>query len=345
MNATAQNAAAQPFQQYSTDPNAFVAPINQQQQQGINAVNQSANTYQPYFNAATDAAGSATNAGLGYFNQASGTIDNAAQQGATGTQAAYAPLQAGQQTADSLQGGAGNAFGGAYSQAQPYIQGATGLTTASLQNAQPYNAGATGLALAGAGAVNAQPIDSQIGRYMSPYLNTVLQGTLAPVLQQQGYDRSAQQGQQIMNGSFGGDRAGISSAVLQGQQNLATGQIASSILTPAYENALQTAQQQQGVNLGAGQANRAALQNASGQLAGIGQQVYGQGTGTAQQLAGIGQQAFSTGSQTGQNLQGLGQQYYGQGAATSQQQAALAQQLYGQGAATSQQRGDVAFGA
>lgn len=52
VNATAEKAAATPFQQYSTDPNAFVSPLTQQQQTGISGVNQYANAAQPAYGAA-----------------------------------------------------------------------------------------------------------------------------------------------------------------------------------------------------------------------------------------------------------------------------------------------------
>jgi len=52
VNATAQQTAAQPFKQYSTDPNAFVAPLNQQQLTGISNINQQANAAQPAYAAA-----------------------------------------------------------------------------------------------------------------------------------------------------------------------------------------------------------------------------------------------------------------------------------------------------
>ena len=47
VNASAEKTAATPFQQYSNDPNAFVAPLNQQQQTGIGNINQYANAAQP----------------------------------------------------------------------------------------------------------------------------------------------------------------------------------------------------------------------------------------------------------------------------------------------------------
>lgn len=52
VNARAENVAQQPFQQYSTDPSAFVAQLNQQQQTGISNINQYANAAQPAYQAA-----------------------------------------------------------------------------------------------------------------------------------------------------------------------------------------------------------------------------------------------------------------------------------------------------
>lgn len=52
VNARAEQAATQPFQQYSQDPNAFVAPLNQTQQAGIQNINNAAGAAQPYYDAA-----------------------------------------------------------------------------------------------------------------------------------------------------------------------------------------------------------------------------------------------------------------------------------------------------
>ena len=52
VNANAQNVAQTPFQQYSTNPNAFVAPLNEQQNAGIANINQYAGAAQPAYNAA-----------------------------------------------------------------------------------------------------------------------------------------------------------------------------------------------------------------------------------------------------------------------------------------------------
>ena len=50
VNKTAEETAKQPFKQYSTDPNAFVAGINNQQQTGMNDISKYANYAQPILN-------------------------------------------------------------------------------------------------------------------------------------------------------------------------------------------------------------------------------------------------------------------------------------------------------
>ena len=286
-----QSAATQPFQTYNApqgNPNAFVAPINQQQQAGIDTTNMAASAAQPYFQAGTSSIMQGTQAGQGY------------NQAATG------------------------AYQGAYNQAQP------------------YNQMATGLAMAGTGPVNAQQIGAgQINRFMSPYLNTVLGAQEALQNQQNQQQMSGQLGNAINQGAFGGDRAGLAAANLAQQQQIASQNVYANTLNQGYNQALGAAQQQQGVNLGAAQANRAALQQGASSLAGIGQQAYGQGTGLAQGLAGVGQQAYTQGVGTGttlaglgtqaqQNLLGAGQAQIGAGTLEQQTQQAGLSALYNQ---------------
>lgn len=52
VNTRAEAAASQPFKAYSQDPNAFVAPLTQTQQAGIQNINQAAGMSQPYMNTA-----------------------------------------------------------------------------------------------------------------------------------------------------------------------------------------------------------------------------------------------------------------------------------------------------
>jgi hypothetical protein len=135
----------------------------------------------------------------------------------------------------------------------------------------PYFGAATGATLAGAGQVNPDQITGQsVNQYLSPYLGTVLGTTAA--LQNQANAQQAQQlkSQAIQGGAFGGDRAGIAQANLAQQQGLASGKVYSDILNQGYGQALGTAVQQQGVGLGAQQANLARLSGAGQQLAGLG---------------------------------------------------------------------------
>ena len=197
VNAQAQTVAQQPFQQYSTDPNAFVAPLTSTQQAGI-----------------------------------------------TNT----------------------NAMAGA---AQPYYQQATGLAQAS--------------------ATNVNPSALDVNQYLNPYTQDVVNATQAAMNQQQGQQLSQQQGQAINAGAFGGDRANLQRAALQGQQSLAQAQAISPLYQQNYNQALATAQQQQGVGLGAAQANRANLQNVAQGLASLGTNAQQAGLAGAQAQMGAGQ--------------------------------------------------------
>jgi hypothetical protein len=147
--------------------------------------------------------------------------------------------------------------------------GIAGINNAA-NSAQPYFGAATGLTAAGAGAVN--PGELQTQRYMNPYTENVVNATRRGLEQQQGQQASQQQADAIRGGAFGGDRAGIQRAVLQGQQELATAQAIEPLYRQGYSQALQTGQQQQGVNLAADQANAARYLQAGQQFAGLGAQ-------------------------------------------------------------------------
>ncbi|KPL27426.1 MAG: hypothetical protein AMJ72_08980, partial [Acidithiobacillales bacterium SM1_46] len=453
VNARSETVAEQPFQQYSGDPNAFVAPMTATQQAAAYNINQAAGAAQPYYQAATDVAQQSFGAGQPTFQQGVENISGASQasqpyygqaqqqlasglgQGAAanqfaaqslaGAQGAAAPLQGqAQQNISAAQAGAqpfnaaaGQAYGQGVSAMQPYMQAATqGLgaaqmgampanaaaflsalsaqgaaspyyqqatsgTQGSLSAANPLNQAAQQFALQGSRAVGPEALQTQ--QYMSPYTQNVVEATQRALGQQFGQQQSQQQAEAIRAGAFGGDRAGIQRAILQGQQGLAQAQALAPLYQQAYSQALQTAQQQQGLGLSAEQANRAAQQAAGQQLAALGQQQYGQQLGAAQQMAGLGQALYGqgiTGAQTlsglgqtqfgqglsaaqqqaalgqqalqagmgyGQAIQGLGQQQFAQGLGTAQQQAALANQLYGQGitgAQTAANLGQTAFG-
>jgi hypothetical protein len=228
--------AQTPFQSYSSDPNAFVAPLNSTETAGITNTNTAAGMADPYYQAAEGLTGAATSAAQGYGQTA-----------------------------------------------QPYFQAATGLTAA------------------GAGSADPSQIDgSTIDKYMSPYLNDVVSTTAKLQNQQNQQALSGQLGNAINSGAFGGDRSGIAAANAYQQMSLANASTNANLLNTGYNNALATAQQQQGVGLSAQQANLARLTNAGAQLGNLGTGAQNaQMQGVNQQLAGATQLAtLGAGEQT-----------------------------------------------
>ena len=114
VNTQAQATASTPFQQYSTDPNAFVAPLNEQQQAGINNINQQANAAQPGYQAAmAGTAGASQGYNAQNYQQGVQGYMNPYLQNAMGSTAAMMNQQ-NQQQQQQLQGSAiqQGAFGG-----------------------------------------------------------------------------------------------------------------------------------------------------------------------------------------------------------------------------------------
>lgn len=307
VNARAETTAQQPFTPYGGE---FVAPLTGTQQAGISNINQAQGISGPYY----DAAGQAMTAGYQSAQPYYG--------------AATSSMMGGQQNANILQGEASQGINQAYYGAQPYQQAATYGLGQAYAGAQPYQGIATGLGLASAAAVNPEALTGQnINQYMSPYVQNVVGTTMANLRQQQGQEQSQLLGNQITSGAFGGDRGRIAQANLARQQELATGQTVAGLMNQGYGQALQTAQQQQGMQLSAEQANRAALAGAGQQLGALGQQGFGQGVTTAQQLAALGQQGFGQGMTAAQQQAALGQQAFAQGAQGAQTYQGLGQGL------------------
>ena len=355
----AANAAGTPFQQYSTDPNAFVAGLNNTQQAGIANTNDAAGQAQPYYQAATGALATGMGQAQPFIYGAANTLGQAQGIGAGLNQAAAYGYAGAPGAADPYNQAAGASYSaglaagmpmnamsaqnvqqaqqqgsmanmaamGQYGQAQqavsPYNQAAGASYGAGLAAANPYT-------YAGGQAVNAQQIGGQqIGQFMSPFLGSAYNAMLAGENMQNAQQASGLQGNAIQAGAFGGDRSGIAQANLAYQQNLANAQTNTNFLNTGYNQALAAAQQQQGVNLAAQQANRAALQT-------TGQNLYNQYTGTGQALAGLGQNVFGQGTTVAQGVGALGQQQYAQGMGAAAQQAALGNQAYNQYTGTGQ---------
>ena len=143
-------------------------------------------------------------------------------------------------------------------------------TTAANTNATLGQA-ATGLNTAANTAVNPTALGAaQIGQFSNPYQQSVINATQGQIANQDAIQSQQNISNSIGAGAFGGDRAGISQAALQGQQAIANNATLANLNSANYSQALGAAQQQQATTLSAGQANRAAaLQGAEG-LASIG---------------------------------------------------------------------------
>lgn len=328
VNARAETAAQTPFQQYSSDPNAFVAPLTATQQAGIANTNYYAGSAQPYYANATQQLLGAQGAAVPYYAQATQGVGQAQDIGGALAGLSMASLYGGQQAAAQPQRAASAAYNQAYAGSAPYQDVASQYMQAGAQNINPQALGA-----------------EQINQYMSPYLGSVLQGTAAMQNQLNQQAMAGQTGNAIRQGAFGGDRAGIAAANLAQQQQLANAKTFSDIINQGYGQALTTAQQQQQLGLGAAQANRAAQQQAAQQALGIGQQEFAQGLGYGQAQAALGQQLYGQGAGTAQQIANLGQQQFGQGLSAAQQQAALGAGLYGMGSQTAQGLANLGVGA
>lgn len=277
----------------------FVAPLNPTQQQAIQQTGEASTAYQPYFQAATAGLGQAASAAYPFYGQA----------------------------AESLGQGAMSAM-------PFYGQAAQNIGQAQAAGA-PYAGMATAAGLAGTQAVN--PAALNIGAYTNPYIEQVVAPTMAALRQQQAAEQSQLMGQQAMRGAFGGDRGAIAAANLARQQELASGQTEAGLRSQAYQQALQAAQQQQGVQLGAEQANRAAIAGFAPQALAIGQQAFQQPLAAAQAQQGLGQGLFGIGQQMAQGQLGIGQGLLGYGQNLAQSLAGLGQGASQTGLAGAQQ--------
>ena len=355
VNERAEGLADRTFQRYSNDPNAFVAPLNDVQRYGMQQTTNYSQAAVPAYQQAMgmtlntgEAGQNATNAayqplaqgysqGQNYNNAAEGMYQQAGQAGLPYFTNTQNQINTGLQYGQGMNQQAMQQGLGAAAVAQPYYNDATSGTRAGLAGAQPYNSMATMAALSGSRAISPDQFsDAAVGRYMSPFMNNVVAQTMAAQGQQNAQQRQALNSDAIRSGAFGGDRAGIAQANLAYQQNLANNQTIANLLQGGYGQALNTFQQQQGVNLAADQANRAAQQQLAQQALAIGNQSYGQQMGAAQQMANLGQQLYGQQMGTAGFLQGLGQQAFGMGQGASAAQAALANQGYNMGMGTAQ---------
>lgn len=181
---------------------------------------------------------------------------------------------------------------------------------ANAQAAQPWYQGAGEATVAGMSAADLGGLD--VDQYMSPYLRNVAQTTSDLLGQQNEQAMSGQLGNAIAAGAGWGDRSGIAAANLNRQQMLSSANILSNLLNQGYTQAQGVAQQQQGADLAARQANLARLMQGGlnlGQLGSAAQEAALQG-GQAQMAAGQQEQQTEQARLSAMYNQWLQQQAY-----------------------------------
>lgn len=102
-----------------------------------------------------------------------------------------------------------------------------------------------------------------ISQYYNPYLNDVINSTMANINETNAQQQTQLQGNAISSGAWGGDRAGVAAAELARQQGLAANQTLANLQSEGYTNAQNMFQQQQAQQLSTNQAQAGLNQNAA----------------------------------------------------------------------------------
>lgn len=164
---------------------------------------------------------------------------------------------------------------------------------------------------------------SQVDKYMSPYINSVMTPALEQIDRENGIQQAGFQSKAIGSGAFGGDRAGLAMSDLARNQDFAKNQTIAQMLQQGYGQAVGEFNNQQQQQLARAQA-----------LGGFGQQTAGLGglnTGIGQGLLGAG--SGMVGASTSE--QGMGLNAYGSDAArlanAAMQQGVLGQETLSTG--------------
>lgn len=149
---------------------------------------------------------------------------------------------------------------------------------ANANSAAPAIGQATSLAQGAANPLTA----SQIQNYQNPYTQNVVDATQAQFNDQNAQGQAALKGNTIAQGALGGNRAGVASGVLAGQQQLAQAPTIANLYANSYNSGLGTAAQQYQQNplAAAGSLANFGISGQNAALQGAGQQIN---AGTLQQ--------------------------------------------------------------
>jgi len=293
------------FTPYSANPTDYVAGFSPLQQQGFSSL---ANMdIAPQIAMGTDLANRAS----------AGAMDSAPvayNYGAQGYQSGNTGQNIG------TQGGLG------------YGSQAAGLTGAAL------GAGAAGMQSGMSYGQNAQN-PYAVASYMNPYIENTLRPSLQLLNQQYGMQGAQEQGAATSAGAFGGSREALMQGLNQQNRNLAGNQLVSNAYNNAYNTANQNMQQAAGLGMqgaqtglagisGANQLYGTGLQGVNTALAGTAQGMQGAQTGL-QGVAGA-QAGYGLGIQGANTLNNLANTQYNQQMGIAQAQMGAGAQQQGQ---------------
>jgi hypothetical protein len=295
VNQYAEQVAGQPFQQYATDPNAFVAPLTPTQQAGIQNVNMTQGMYSPYYQGATQSLLAAGQSAMPSYEAAAQNVAG----GLAGAQP-YQELATGYGIAGARAVAPGE-LGGAQIQQymSPYLQNVVGSTMANLRQQQQQEQSALLGQQIGAGAFGGER--GRLARANLARQQGLASGQVLSDLLNQGYGQALGTAQQQQQLGLGAEQANRAAQAAAAQQMAAIGQ-------QGFGQQLAAAQQQQA----------------------LGQGLYGIGAGVSQGLAALGtgaQQAGLTGAQA-QLQAGAAQQQTQQAALSALYNQYLQQQGY-----------------
>jgi len=146
------------------------------------------------------------------------------------------------------------------------------ITPASQSGFNVNRASAEALQQAMGGTLGAMRGPLQVGQYMNPYTQAVIERTQEDIERQRQMAANQLGAQAQAAGAFGGSRQGVAEGVLAGEYGRMGADIAAQQRQTGYSQAMQSAM-----------ADRAARLGAAGQLAGLGQQAFGTGQAIQQQ--------------------------------------------------------------
>jgi hypothetical protein len=224
VNATnqAQAVSQTPFQ----TPQAPVAGLTWQQQQGLQEVQNAQGAAQPYINQANN-----------YIQQSNAPLNGAQPY----------------ENAASSYAQAASLYNPAAVLGQ-YTNPASGLYQQSVANGiNAPQVSASGIA---AGQVSPTQFSAgQVGQYESPYTQDVVNATQAEFNNQNAQQQAGVQGNAISAGAWGGDRSAVAQGITAGQQQLAEAPVIAGLENQGYSQALGEFNQQQQTGLQAQEAN------------------------------------------------------------------------------------------